>query len=307
LTTDTDTDITARATLALLEPARNPNLHNLITTYGPVDAYQWLTAADTRPDDRDQVVPGVTAETLTHYAATVTATAAAAHARILIPETGDWPARLDDQSRVALPAAPSSALCLWIRGHGQPADLLHRMVAVSGAPTHPSTDHAVTAAVNLGHDLTTAGWTVAAIAGRSSIDDAALHGALAAHGRPVAVLFAGIDQPHPAAQRDLLDQITDRGLLVTALLPGMAVTRHRQTAAGRLLAGATTGTVLVEASRYSDAAAVLGEPIRRGRVAMILDNPDLTSAGATEFRRQYSRRTRLVRGAADILSQLTRH
>ena len=112
---------------ALLNPTRNEALRDLLGFFGPVEGHAWLTAPAREPAEQAEFLHGVSIERLVEYHATVTELTEQAGTRVLIPEDDDRTARLDDYTRVAFTAAPSSALCLWIRGNADP----------TGMTTHP--------------------------------------------------------------------------------------------------------------------------------------------------------------------------
>jgi DNA processing protein len=295
---DLDQSRAARAALTLLGPGRNPAVHELICSFGPVEAWAWLTSPQTPQADTAEYLSGVSVEQLRAHAAALSDETRRAGARVLIPEDDDWPARLDDLGDVAFAAAPSSALCLWARGNtfAIPA----RTVAITGSRDAPPQRVAV--ASELGRGLAAAGWTVAATSG-NGISAAALAGALAAGGPVIAVLACGIDQPTHAGNGPLLAQVGENGLLVSAYPPG---TRPGYTAAGRLLAGLTSGTVLVETGAPSSASAVLAEAADRGRHAMILPAPSAAHLPAGTHRAAHlDRSARLVQDTAEVLAGLS--
>ncbi|GIF02012.1 DNA-processing protein DprA [Paractinoplanes rishiriensis] len=292
----------ARATLALLDPTRNEALHQLLAFFGPVEALAWLNAPTRTPAEQAEILRGVSIDRLLAHHATVAARTEEAGARVLIPEDDAWPARLDDLSRVAFTGAPSSALCLWIRGNGDPSTALRRVVAVTGA--RAATAYGQTVAGDVSYGLAGQGWSVAA--GSSvGIDSAALRGALAAGGPAIAVLPAGIDRPYPAANTDVLARVADRGLLISADPPDSATTSRRFVAARRLLAGLGHGAVVVEAAAGSQALTVLDETISRGRRAMVVPGPvtSAMSSGTHAYLREHPQ-ARLVRHTADIVAEL---
>ncbi|GGL12789.1 DNA-processing protein DprA [Mangrovihabitans endophyticus] len=300
MSTDLETVRTARAALALLP--RNRDLHELLVTLGPVDALAWLLAPHPSEDDREQMLCGVTVAELREHAASIGERTGSVGARLLIPEDPDWPARLDDLTRVAYAAAPSCALCLWARGHTDPGPAGTGVIAVTGS--RAATGYGAVAATGLGHDLTARGWRVATGSG-FGIDSAALRGALAVGGPATAVVPAGLDRLHPAGNTQLLEQVADHGMLITAEPPGSLATSRRSAAAYRQLAGVTDGVVVVEAARGSATLTVLTEAIARGRTAMVVPGPvtAATSAGTLQFLRDH-RQARLVRDAADVIADM---
>jgi len=159
-------------------------------------------------------------------------------------------------------------------------------------------------AAQLGTDLAGAGWAVVST-GALGIDTAALRGALAGGGAAVAVLAAGIDQPHPHANSDLFDQVIRDGVLLSPWPPGTTPLRARHTATAALVATLTAGTVLVEAAADSRALNIVHHAIWRDRPTMVVPGP-VTSAlsnGNHRALREHPQ-ARLVRDAADVIAEL---
>jgi DNA processing protein len=290
----------ARAALSLLDFARNAVLHELLTRRGPVGTLAWLTDAERTPHEQAQHLGGISAEQFQARVAQLHSAARSAGASVLIPEDERWPALLDDAAHVGFSAVRGAALCLWTRGRSDTS--LQKMVAVTGA--RAASAYGVYVAGTFGHGLAEAGWTVTATSGYG-IDAAALRGALAAHGRPVAILPAGIDNLSPAGNSALLEQVAEHGLLITACPPGTRPSRERFAATASLLAAITTGTVVVEASLHSRALTTLGEALQRHRSAMVVPGPitSALSAGVHQALRNH-RAVRPVRRVADVLADL---
>lgn len=295
----------ARTVLAYLmvhvPAAHAEELHALAVFLGPVEALSMLTSSEMSNRDREKCLGDMTAEQLRAHVHTVGDTTRRTGARVLIPEDVDWPARLDDLSRVEYTAAPSSAMCLWVRGAevGIPAT----SVAICGSSA--ATPYGTTVAADLAQGMAAAGWTVATTSG-FGITSAAVRGALVAGGRVVVVMPGGIDRTFPEALRGLFTQVANSALLVSAYPPGTEPTRQRFTDAGRLLAGMTSGTVLVEAAVRSSCLAVIEEAALRGRRAMAVPGPvnSKLSAGPHQVLRE-NRPVRLVRHAIDVLTELS--
>lgn len=83
------------------------------------------------------------------------------------------------------------------------------------------------------------------------IDTAGHQGALAAHGKTVAVCGAGPDQIYPAANRSLYQQITANGAVISEFPPGTPPRRSNFPQRNRLISGLALGTLVVEASLQS--------------------------------------------------------
>jgi DNA processing protein len=116
-----------------------------------------------------------------------------------------------------------------------------------------------------------------------------------------------VDRPYPASNTSLFDRIAERGLLVSEWPPGAAPFRHRFLIRNRVIAAATRGTVVVEASARSGAKQTLGRALLLDRRAMVVPGPvtSAMSVGCHELLREYSE-TRLVTGVPHVLEEVGR-
>ena len=186
-----------------------------------------------------------------------------AGARLVTPESAEWPAwQLLCLETGVRGAGPS--LGFWVRGTASPADVFDRSVAVVGA--RAATGYGEHVASEVGYALATCGMTVVSGAAYG-IDGAAHRGALAGGGPTVAVLACGVDVAYPAGHTMLLDQVAERGLVLSEYPPGTTAARHRFLVRNRLIAGLPAATVVVEAGVRSGArntattAAALGKQV----------------------------------------------
>ena len=163
--------------------------------------------------------------------------------RFVVPGDDEWPAGLDDLGG----RAPFG---LYVRGAAHLRQVCSRSVAVVGA--RAASPYGERVAVDLGHGLVEAGWTV--VSGAAfGIDAAAHHGALVAGGPTVAVLACGAEVAYPRAHEGLLGRIAADGAVVSEHPPGSGAHRHRFLSRNRLIAAMTAGTVVVEAAVRSGA------------------------------------------------------
>ncbi|MFC3299461.1 DNA-protecting protein DprA [Arthrobacter agilis] len=180
--------------------------------------------------------------------------------RLVTPESGEWPAALDDLQS----AAP---LCLWVRGvHAVPP--LDRLAAVVGS--RDSTSYGASVTAEMASGLVLRGYSV--VSGGAYGIDAQAHRAALASGdddQPptVAILACGVDRYYPAGNEELLRVIASRGLLISEVPPGSSPTRWRFLQRNRVIAALSGVTVVVEARWRSGAlntahhAAGLGRPV----------------------------------------------
>lgn len=193
---------------------------------------------------------------------------------------------------------PDPPPLLYRRGDWQPADAL----AVSIVGSRHSTAYGRRIAEQLAGGLARAGFTIVSGLARG-IDAAAHRGALQAGGRTIAVCATGMNHVYPPEHRDLADEISRQGSLLTespldqAPLPGLFPQRNR------IVSGLSVGVIVVEASRKSGALHTARHALEQNRELFAVPGQidsehslgclDLIRDGVT-----------LIRGVDDVLSAL---
>lgn len=270
---DTDELVRARVYLMRVAEPPAPALRSFIDKHGPVDAAA-MVAAGSVPD---AVASETAARKHLDLVTDDLARAAGAGAGLLIPEDEHWPR----WSFAALDLAAERGcrhvgqpLGLWVRGRRSLADMAERAVSVVGS--RAATGYGEQLATEFGYGLSQAGFCVVSGAAYG-IDGAAHRGSLAANGPTVAVLACGIDVAYPAGHARLLDDIADKGAVISEYAPGTPPARHRFLVRNRLIAALSAGTVVVEAGRRSGARNTAATAAALGRVVMATPGP-VTSA-----------------------------
>jgi DNA processing protein len=209
-------------------------------------------------------------------------------ARLVTPEDREWPDEALRAMQVAYDREHGSArgedaveltppLALWVLGGPRLDGAFARAVAVVGARS--ATPYGTSVAGRLGDGLTHAGWTVVS-GGAFGIDAAAHRGALAGGGVTIAIVAGGLLRPYPRAHESLFSRIGRDGLIVSEFPPDATPQRHRFLVRNRLVAGLTTGTVVVEAGVRSGALATARQGLRMGRTVMAVPGPVTSHASA---------------------------
>ncbi|MGC4805359.1 DNA-processing protein DprA [Micromonospora sp. DT233] len=308
-----DDDRLARVALTWLAEPGTRSVHALVDQLGPVAALellldggapeQWLRSA-VAARCREGDPRAVAAEAL--------ACRERLGVRLVTPDDeAEWPPQLDGLRRMVLRGATrrvdietAPPLCFWVRGAWPLREALTRAVAVVGA--RAATAYGVHVATELGYGLADRGWTVVS-GGAFGIDAAAHRGALNAGGLTVAVLACGIDRPYPMGNAGLFDRIAETGLLVSEWLPGAEPFRPRFLIRNRVIAAATEGTVLVEASARSGATQTFNRAVALHRRPMVVPGPvtSAMSVGAHELLREQPS-ARLVTGVPHVLEEVGR-
>ncbi|MGW5052195.1 DNA-processing protein DprA [Actinokineospora sp. NPDC004072] len=293
-----DNDLrTARAYLTRVAEPPAPALVAFVDRVGAVAAAERVRAGDVPPD----VAAETSARREDDSAQRDLEAAAAADARLVVPEDPEWPSwpllSLSNALNRGLRwAAPP--LGLWVRGSPGLAEALERSVAIVGA--RAATAYGEHVASDFGHGVALAGMTV--VSGAAfGIDAAAHRGALSARGRTIAVLGCGIDHAYPIAHARLLEHIAEQGLIVSEYPPGVRAAKHRFLVRNRLIAALTAGTVVVEAGRRSGSRNTASTAGALGKRVLAVPGP-VTSAqsiGCHALIRSQS--ADLIESPADIL------
>jgi DNA processing protein len=207
--------------------------------------------------------------------------------RILTLADPGYPARLR--------TIPDPPRVLYRLGSFEPAD--DAGIAVVGA--RACTVYGKTVAERLGRELGAAGVTVVSGLARG-IDGCAHRGALAAGGRTLAVLGAGLDRLYPPEHRGLAAEICTHGALFSEFPLGAAPEPWHFPLRNRVISGLARGVVVVEAAVRSGALGTADMALEQAREVFAVPGPVTapTSAGTNRLIRQGAG---LVEGARDVL------
>ncbi|MEP7764983.1 DNA-processing protein DprA [Sanguibacter sp. 25GB23B1] len=211
--------------------------------------------------------------------------------RLVTPEDEEWPSSLDD-------LGAGAPLCLWVRGEGRVDTTLARSVSLVGA--RASTDYGDRVAGEMAAALADHGFG-AVSGGAYGIDAAAHRGSLAAGGTTVAFLAGGVDRLYPAGNAQLLRAVAERGgLLVSEVPPGGVPSRVRFLKRNRLIAAASSATVVVEAAWRSGSLATAGRAFELLRPVGAVPGPVTSMASAGCHRLLRDGRAVCVTDADDV-------
>jgi DNA processing protein len=184
---------------------------------------------------------------------------------------------------------------------GDPALLLRRQVAVVGARSASAGGRRLAEEIAAG--LTAGGVAVTSGLARG-IDAAAHQGALNAHGRTIAAVAGGLDQPYPPENAALQARIAAEGGAVVAEAPlGTAPLARHFPRRNRIVAGLVLGVVVVEAALRSGSLITARLALEAGReVFAVPGSPlDPRAQGGNDLIRQGAH---LVETAEDVLANL---
>jgi len=190
--------------------------------------------------------------------------------RFIVPGDSAWPTGLDD-------LGDGAPLSLWALGDLDRLEWFDRAIAIVGA--RAATGYGDHVAAEFSAGLAERGWAIVS-GGAYGIDGTAHRLALAVDGRTIAFLAGGLDRFYPAGHDELLTTIADRGLVISEVPCGVAPTRWRFLMRNRLMAAASSATIVIEAGARSGSlntahhAAELGRPL--GAVPGPITSPSST-------------------------------
>ena len=263
----------ARAYLNRVAEPPAAALAELICEAGPVRAARLVAAG--------QVSERVAAETgarrLNGRAEADLSAIDALGGRLVVPEDDEWPTETFACFGTPMALAEErwrAPVALWVRGPAPLDEITDRAVAVVGA--RAASGYGEHVAADFGYGLAQEGITV--ISGAAyGVDGAAHRGALAADGPTAAVQACGLDRAYPAGHQRLLEQIAQRGAVLSEYPPGVRPARYRFLVRNRLIAALAAGTVVVEAGLRSGARRTAAAAAVLGRIVMAVPGP-ITSA-----------------------------
>lgn len=147
-------------------------------------------------------------------------------------------------------------------------DLRVRDRAVAVVGSRSATDEGLRIARAVSTSLANRGVTVASGLAKG-IDTAAHTAALEAGGRTVAVIGTGIHRYYPAANRQLQDQISEVGLVLSQFWPDAAPTKQSFPMRNAVMSGYAAATVVVEAGEKSGARIQARLALHHGRPVVL--------------------------------------
>lgn len=266
---------TARVMLSMILEPDDANVGRLLRREGGIETLRLLDAGGPMPGVRPEEA-AILHHTIQQAGTRVGFGNVLAHVldgsyTPLIPGDAHWPVSVDALGERA-------PYVLWARGATSfLATRRDARVTITGS--RAATAYGDHVAGELAADASMAEQIVVS-GGAYGIDGAAHHGALAADGDTIAVMASGPDRLYPAGHRDMLERVSDLGLLMSEMPPGSTPTRHRFITRGRLLAALSSATVIVEAGARSGALNVAREAHALGRGVGAVPGP-ITSAAST--------------------------
>ena len=161
-------------------------------------------------------------------------------ATFVTPEDADWPEQLRDLT--------NRPIGLILKGQRDRLSRLKKSISIVGSRN--PTEYGKQIAAQLAEAAVDCGWAVVS-GGAVGIDGSAHRGCIDAEGVTFAVLGGGINKDYPISHRQLFDEISKTGLLISEVMPDVSAVKHRFLTRNRLIAGLSKATVVIEAASRS--------------------------------------------------------
>ncbi|NLY50273.1 MAG: DNA-protecting protein DprA [Firmicutes bacterium] len=187
---------------------------------------------------------------------------------------------------------------LYYRGTLSSEDTL--AVAVVGS--RRATAYGREVATKIAQELAEAGVTVVSGLARG-IDSAAHRGALAGHGRTLAVLGCGLDVTYPPENGRLYAQIAEQGAVLSEFPLGTPPEARNFPLRNRVISGLSRGVLVVEAARTSGSLITADCALEQGRDVYAVPGP-ITSPYSWGTNNLIKQGARVVQGVQDVLVEL---
>jgi DNA processing protein len=237
------------------------------------DLYEAIITEKSAAADKSRPVLREGLRDLSAPAARVTAeleAAAAAGAHLVTVLDRDYPANLR--------LIPNLPPFLFYRGELIEDDA--RSVAVVG--TRHASDAGIRRAASMSRVLAEQGVTVVSGLAKG-IDTVAHRAALEAVGRTVAVLGTGITRCYPSENKDLAEEITANGALVSQFWPTNPPSRYTFPRRNVVTSGISQGTVVIEATSTSGAKMQARLALEHGKKVFLIHSLVTTQPWARDY------------------------
>lgn len=214
---------------------------------------------------------------------------------LLTPNHEQWPEGLNDLGF----HAPH---VLWVRGAPQVLATLPSSIALVGA--RASTGYGEHVTMEAAAGLVDRG--VAVVSGAAyGIDGMAHRSALASGGSTIAFLAGGVDRFYPSGHDALLHRIVASGAVVSELPCGSSPTKWRFLQRNRLIAAASSATVVIEAGWRSGSLNTAGHAAALGRPLGVVPGPVTSASSAGCHRLLRETDAILVTNAAEMVELIS--
>lgn len=138
------------------------------------------------------------------------------------------------------------------------------------------------------------------------IDTVSHKGALKAKGRSIAVLGSGLDSPYPPENKELFDELSEKGCVISEFPMGTPPNKENFPQRNRLISGLSLGVLVVEAAAKSGSLITAGYALEQGKDVFAIPG-SITSSNSEGTNELIKKGAKLVQKAEDILEDIAPH
>jgi len=206
--------------------------------------------------------------------------------------------RGDPAYPAALTELPDAPILIYVKGN-----LPEGVARIAVVGSRRATLYGKRVATGLGADLASRGVEVVS-GGALGIDTCAHEGALAVHGRTIAVLGAGFGHPYPEQNAELFERVAASGAVLSEFPLDTDPRPENFPRRNRIISGLAAAVVVVEAARRSGSLITAGHALDQGREVLAIPGP-VSSGRSTGSNWLIQQGAKLVQNAEDILEELS--
>lgn len=213
-----------------------------------------------------------------------------AKARFITPEMATWPLGFND-----LLAPP---LGITIRG------TLPEQESIAMVGTRNPSHYGLSIARNLTAGLVDHGFVMVS-GGALGIDTEVHRSALGAEGITIAIIASGVSIEYPASNRRLFEEMSERGAVISEVMPDVTARPERFLTRNRLIAAISRATVVIEAAHRSGSLRTARDAAELLRPVMAVPGP-ITSPTSEGCHRLIADRTaEIVTSLSDLVEMVS--
>lgn len=138
------------------------------------------------------------------------------------------------------------------------------------------------------------------------IDTVSHKGALKAKGRSIAVLGSGLDSPYPPENKELFDELSEKGCVISEFPMGTPPNKENFPQRNRLISGLSLGVLVVEATAKSGSLITAGYALEQGKDVFAVPG-SITSSNSEGTNELIKKGAKLVQKVEDILEDISPH
>lgn len=207
----------------------------------------------------------------------------------------------DEEYPESLRYIDDSPIILYVRGRFIKKDKY--AVAIVGSRNMTEYGKRITEMIS--SELVSYGITVVSGMARG-IDTVSHKSALKAKGRSIAVLGSGLDSPYPPENKELFDELSEKGCVISEFPMGTPPNKENFPQRNRLISGLSLGVLVVEAAAKSGSLITAGYALEQGKDVFAVPG-SITSSNSEGTNELIKKGAKLVQKAEDILEDIAPH